>query len=86
MHKVVYLHELPFVIEEQAKLGYDRYMIVVFDTRKPRRERVEVRFWRYKAMPRKFPCPSCGQLFSNPTGRDLHAKKTHTPVILEAPA
>ena len=71
----VYLHELPFIIEKRAKEGYAHFRIDFLDTKKTRRERVQVRFWRDSHPAKRFECPNCGEMFNNRINLRAHTDK-----------
>ena len=72
----VYLNEIPFVIEEQARKGYVHFRVDFLDSKKPRRERVVLRFWKDIRPRRPLTCP-CGRPMPNKWALLVHQAKAH---------
>ena len=78
--EMMYLQEVPFWIEENAKKGYVEFHISLKDSKKPRRERVVVKAWRRAPPTGGSVCPTCGVICRNPVVLDLHMKqRKHGP-------
>ena len=71
----VYLNELSFEIESHAKQGYLHYRIDFLDAKKPRRERVVLRFWKDSHQAKNLECPDCGEKFNNRVNLMAHMDK-----------